>query len=161
MTAPPSRRPAPRYWLFKSEPSDYSIDDFHRCKTDMWDGIRNYQARNMMRDEMRVGDLFLFYHSSCKVPAVVGLGKINKNAYPDPTQHDPKEKYYDPKSDPANPRWLCVGVKFVSKAKTPYTLAQMRAEPKLDGLPLLRRGNRLSVQPVPAKYWKFILKQLG
>lgn len=161
MTPPPSRRRAPRRWLFKSEPSTYSIDDFAEAGEDMWDGIRNYQARNLLRDEVKVGDEFLFYHSSCKVPAVAGIGAITEAAYPDPTQFDPGERYYDPKSKPDSPRWLCVGVGFRSKAAKPYTLAQMRADPELEGLALLARGNRLSIQPVSEAHFAHIVKQLG
>lgn len=161
MTPPPTRRKAPNYWLFKSEPSTYSIDDFAAAGEDMWDGIRSYQARNLMRDEVKVGDEFFFYHSSCAEPGVAGCGKIVRAAYPDPTQFDRKERYYDPKSEPREPRWQCVGVGFVSKAATPYALATMREEPKLAELPLLRRGNRLSIQPVSAVHWRFILRKLG
>ena len=163
MTGPSSRRRAPNtinYWLMKSEPTAYSIDDFAEMGRDLWDGIRNYQARNIMRDEMVVGDLFFFYHSSCAQPAIVGIGEISGAARTDPTQFDPQERYYDPKSDPHAPRWLCVEVKFISKAATPVTLAQMRLEPRLAGLSLLARGNRLSIQPVATKHWRLIESRL-
>ena len=163
MTAAPSRRRAPvsrRYWLFKSEPAAYSINDFAAAGRDLWDGIRNYQARNLMRDAMQVGDEFFFYHSSCATPAIVGVGSITGPARPDPTQFDKHERYYDPKSELHNPRWLCVEVGFVSKAKQPYELRQMRVEPKLEKLALLRRGSRLSLQPVEPQHWRFILGKL-
>ncbi len=163
MTATSSGRRAPKqicYWLFKSEPAAYSIDDLAAARRDLWDGIRNYQARNLMRDMMRVGDELFFYHSSCASPAIVGTAKITKAARPDPTQFDANERYYDSKSDPQNPRWLCVEVEFVSKARQPYTLQQMRNEPRLEGLELLKRGNRMSLQPVSRRHWKFICAKL-
>ena len=149
-----------KYWLFKSEPSTYSIDDFAKFKVDMWDGIRNYQVRNLIRDEIKKGDDFFFYHSSCDLTGIAGIGQVVKNAYPDPTQFDANERYYDPKSKPDDPRWLCVDVKFVAKAKNFYPLEQMRVEPKLEGLALLAKGNRLSIQTVSAKHWNFINKKL-
>lgn len=161
MIPPASRRKAPvRCWLLKSEPTNYSIDDFQTARRDLWDGVRNYQARNLMRDEMQLGDKFFFYHSNCAEPAIVGMGKVIGKARPDPTQFDPDERYYDPKSAPGNPRWLCVEVGFVSKAKRPYPLAAMRQEPRLVGMPLFARGNRLSVQPVTEEHWRFICTQL-
>lgn len=150
----------PGLWLFKSEPSAYSIDDLKRDRTELWDGVRNYQVRNMMRDQMRIGDKFFFYHSSCAAPAVVGLGRISGAAIPDPTQFDSKERYFDPKSSPSDPRWLCVEVTFVAKAKTPCTLARMRAEPALAGMALLARGSRLSILPVLPAHWDWIEGQL-
>jgi len=145
------------YWLMKSEPDAYSIDDLARDKTEPWDGIRNYQARNMMRDDMKIGDDVLFYHSSCKVPAVVGLAKVASGAYPDPTQFDPRSKYYDEKSDQDDPRWLLVDVKFVRKLKRPITLKELKEHPALTDFRLNQRGNRLSIFPVDKAHWKLIL----
>ena len=146
------------YWLMKSEPNDYSIDDLKRDSVEPWDGIRNYQVRNMFRDEMKVGDKAFFYHSSCKVPAVVGIMKIASKPYPDPTQFDPEAKYYDPKSDPEDPRWLLVDVKFVRKLKRAIPLTELRENAdELDGFRLLRRGNRLSVFQVEKDHWDTVL----
>lgn len=145
------------HWLMKSEPDAYSIDDLERDGRDMWDGIRNYQARNMMRDEMQIGDEVFFYHSNCKEPAVVGIAKVASEPYPDPTQFDPESRYYDPKSDPDDPRWILVDVEFVRKLERPITLKEIKAEPKLEGMILTRRGNRLSVMPVTNAHWKKIL----
>ena len=146
------------YWLMKSEPDAYSIDDLKRDKVEPWDGIRNYQVRNMFRDKMRVGDSAFFYHSSCKVPAIVGIMTIASEAYPDPTQFDPEEKYFDPKSDPDNPRWLLVDVKYKRKLKRPIPLAELRDAKGLDGFRLLKKGNRLSVFPVDKRHWDAVLK---
>jgi len=145
------------YWLIKSEPDAYSIDDLKRDGREMWDGIRNYQARNMMRDDMRIGDQVFFYHSSCKVPAIVGIAKVASKPYADPTQFDPESKYYDPKSDADNPRWCLVDLKFVRKLKKPITLTELKAHPALDDMILTRRGNRLSIMPVSDEHWKIIL----
>lgn len=149
-----------KYWLFKSEPDAFSIDDLAalRGKRDHWDGIRNYQARNLMRDEMKKGDMGFFYHSSCKVPAIVGTVEIVKEAYPDHTAFDPTEKYYDAKSDPDNPRWFMVDVKLKQKFNTAIPLTELREMAALEDMVLLRKGSRLSVQPVSAKEWKAILK---
>jgi predicted RNA-binding protein with PUA-like domain len=146
-----------RYWLMKSEPDAYSIDDLERDGRDMWDGIRNYQARNMMRDDMRVGDEAFFYHSSCKEPGIVGIMKVASEPYPDPTQFDPESKYFDPKSTPEDPRWILVDVAFVRKLSRPVTLAELKAQDGLDGMVLLRRGNRLSIMPVEQRHWDLIL----
>ena len=145
------------YWLMKSEPDAYSIDDLERDGREMWDGIRNYQARNMMRDDMRVGDEAFFYHSACKEPAAVGIMRIASEPYPDPTQFDPDSKYYDPKSNTDDPRWRHVDVQFVRKFSRPVTLKELRAHPGLDGMVLLRRGNRLSIMPVEKQHWDLIL----
>ena len=123
----------------------------------MWDGIRNYQARNMMRDDMRIGDEAIFYHSACKEPAAVGIMKIASKPYPDPTQFDPESKYYDPKSNENDPRWQLVDVEFVRKFSRALTLKELRAQPGLDGMILLRRGNRLSVMPVEKQHWNLLL----
>jgi predicted RNA-binding protein with PUA-like domain len=145
------------YWLMKSEPDAYSIDDLERDGREMWDGIRNYQARNMMRDDMRVGDEAIFYHSACKEPAAVGLMRIASKPYPDPTQFDPKSKYFDPKSTADDPRWQLVDVEFVRKFSRALTLKELRAQPGLEEMILLRRGNRLSIMPVDKQHWDVLL----
>ncbi|MDJ0906832.1 MAG: EVE domain-containing protein [Woeseiaceae bacterium] len=145
------------YWLMKSEPDAYSIDDLERDGREPWDGIRNYQARNMMRDDMRIGDEVLFYHSSCKIPAVVGIARVASEPYPDPTQFDPDEKYYDAKSDPDDPRWILVDVEFVRKLDRPVTLTEIKEHPGLDDMILTRRGNRLSIMPVEKAHRDIIL----
>lgn len=144
-------------WLMKSEPGDYSIDDLERDGTEPWDGIRNYQVRNMIRDDMAIGDEVLFYHSSCKVPGVVGLAKIASDAYRDPTQFDPRNKHYDPKSKEENPRWLLRDVAFERKLKRVITLKELKAHPALAEFRLNQRGNRLSIFSVDAKHRKLIL----
>ena len=147
------------YWLFKSEPDTFSIDDLkQRPKgTEPWDGVRNYQARNFMRDGMRKGDEGFFYHSSCPEPGIVGVVRIVREAYADPTAFDPESPYFDAKSDPGDPRWMLVDVKFVRKLKRTIALTELKASPALEGMTLLRRGNRLSVMPVEEQYWKAIL----
>ena len=147
-----------RYWLMKSEPSDVSIDDLAAMpnKTVAWYGIRNYQARNFMRDQMSVGDKVLFYHSTCAEPGIAGLAKVSKRAYPDATQFDSKNKYYDAKATPENPRWVNVDVKLVKKTRL-IPLAELRAYPKLANMRLLQRGNRLSITPVDPAEYEFIL----
>jgi predicted RNA-binding protein with PUA-like domain len=152
---------ATQYWLMKSEPDEFSIDDLAKSprKTGPWTGVRNYQARNFMRDRMQVGDGVLFYHSSCPEPGIAGLAEVARAAYPDATQFDPKSKYYDAKSTRENPRWMHVDVKFVKK--TPLlSLDEMRAMPALRDMVTLRRGNRLSITPVTPAEWKAILKRL-
>jgi len=146
------------YWLFKSEPDAFSIDDLKAMKgrRDHWDGIRNYQARNLMRDEMKKGDLGFFYHSSCKVPGIVGIVEVVKEAYPDHTAWDPESPYHDPKSSPDNPRWLMVDVKFVRKYPQVISLQQLRTIPGLEQMPLLQKGSRLSIQPVSEAHWEII-----
>lgn len=145
------------YWLMKSEPGDYSIDDLERDKMEPWDGIRNYQARNLIRDDMRIGDQAFFYHSSCKVPAIVGIMKIASEAYPDPTQFDPQSKHYDEKSKDEDPRWLLVDVAFERKTERAITLIEMKAHPGLADFRLTMRGNRLSIFPVSDAHWQLIL----
>ncbi len=151
------------YWLFKSEPDAFSIDDLAamRGRRDHWDGIRNYQARNIMRDQMKKGDLGFFYHSSCKVPGIVGTVEIVKEAYPDHTAFDKTEKYYDAKSKPDNPRWYMVDVKLKTKFKAIIPLTDLRQVAALEDMTLLQKGSRLSVQPVSSKEWKAILKIAG
>jgi predicted RNA-binding protein with PUA-like domain len=141
----------------KSEPDAFSIDDLKRKKREAWDGVRNYQARNFMRDGMRPGDKVFFYHSNCAVPGIVGLAEVATDAYPDPSQFDPKSKYFDPGSSRDNPRWMLVDVKFVKKLKRTISLDEMKNDPALADMPLLRKGNRLSVMPVDAAHWKYIL----
>lgn len=148
------------YWLFKSEPETFSIDDLRQMpkKTEHWDGVRNYQARNFMRDEMKKGDLAFFYHSNCKEPGIVGMVEIVKEAYPDHTAFDPESKYYDPKSQLDNPRWFMVNVKFKCAFMHSLTLAEMKGHPELKDMFILRKGNRLSITPVTQSQWDYILK---
>ena len=145
------------YWLMKSEPDVYSIDDLQRDRREKWDCIRNYQARNMMRDEMKAGDQAFFYHSACEEPGIVGIVKIASKAYPDPTAFDPEDRHFDPKSDPGNPRWYLVDVKYVRKLKRTISLAELKTHESLDGMVLLRRGNRLSIMPVSKSEWDYVL----
>jgi len=145
------------YWLMKSEPDAFSIDDLKRKKQEAWDGVRNYQARNYMRDGMRVGDKVFFYHSNCAEPGIVGIATVATDAYPDPSQFDPKSKYFDPGSSRDAPRWLLVDVKFARKLKRTITLKELQLDPALDGMVLVRKGSRLSVQPVEAAHWEHIL----
>ena len=147
------------YWLMKSEPDEFSIDDLRNRpdKTEPWDGVRNYQARNMLRDEMKNNDLAFFYHSNCEEPGIVGIMTIDKEGYPDPTAFDPNEKHYDPKSNPGNPRWYLVDVKFKKKFRRTITLAELRGRKPLQNMKLLQKGNRLSVMPVTRKEWEYIL----
>ena len=144
-------------WLVKSEPEAYSIDDLKRDKRTMWDGVRNYQARNYLRD-MAVGDQLLYYHSNCDVPGVVGLAKVVTTAYPDPTQFDLSDPHYDPKSSPDDPRWSLVDVAFVRKFKRTISLAELRElTDRLGDLALIRTGNRLSVMPVTRAQFDLIV----
>ena len=145
------------YWLMKSEPDTFSIDDLERVKTEPWTGVRNYQARNFMRDGMKPGDCVLFYHSSCAVPGVVGIAEVASDAYPDPTQFERKSDYYDEKSTREQPRWMLVDVAFKRKLKRTIALNELKEQPRLDGFALLQRGNRLSVLPVTKVQWDCIL----
>lgn len=147
-----------QYWLMKSEPDVYGIDDLKRFKVDHWDGIRNYQARNFMRDDMKKGDRAFFYHSSCDEPGIAGIMEIAREAYPDHTQFDPDEKYFDPKSDPDNPRWFMVDVRFVRKLKRVITLRELKSYKTLADMRLVQKGSRLSIMPVTKRHWDFILK---
>lgn len=146
------------YWLMKSEPEECSVDDALAAKnsTVPWVGVRNYQARNFMRDGMKVGDGVLFYHSSCAEPGIVGIARVASTAYPDPTQFDAKSPYYDPKSKREEPRWLLVDVQVVKKIPN-ITLPELRARPELEELIILRKGNRLSITPVEPKHWQAIV----
>jgi predicted RNA-binding protein with PUA-like domain len=150
------------YWLMKSEPDEFSIDDLVRApkKTTPWFGVRNYQARNFMRDAMRVGDGVLFYHSSCAVPGIAGLAQVASGPYPDETQFDPKSPYFDAKATRENPRWLLVDVKLARKTRL-LPLDELRAHPALGDMVVLRRGNRLSITPVTAAEWKVITRLLA
>lgn len=147
-----------RYWLMKSEPSDVSIDDLARMpnKAVPWYGVRNYQARNFMRDQMNVGDKVLFYHSSCDEPGIAGLAVVSKRAYPDESQFDAKGKYFDPKASRANPRWMNVDVKYVRKTRL-ISIKELREHAQLANLRILQKGNRLSITPVDPKDYEFIL----
>jgi len=147
-----------KYWLMKSEPEAFSIDDLiaQPKKTDHWDGVRNYQVRNMMRDEMKKGDLAFFYHSNANPPGIVGVMEVVKEGYPDHTAFDPEDHHYDPKSDPDNPRWYMVDVKFKKKFKKMITLPQLREHPGLTGFKLIQKGNRLSIVPVTKAQWELI-----
>jgi len=141
-----------RCWLVKSEPDCYSFDELVADGRTAWEGVRNYQARNFMRDEMRPGDPVLFYHSSTATPAVVGLARVASEPYPDATQFDPASEYYDPKATSAAPRWYLVDIEPVRALPRPVTLPEMRSDPRLASMPLLARGNRLSVMPVSAEH---------
>ena len=149
------------YWLMKSEPHVYGIDHLQAEPggTDHWDGVRNYQARNMMRDQMRVGDQVFFYHSNCAEPGIVGLMEVVKEGYPDHTAFDPDQKYYDPRSDPDNPRWFMVDVRYLRHLSRNIPLSELKqyADGPLRDMPLVRKGNRLSIMPVTPAQWEFIL----
>ncbi|HKI57238.1 MAG TPA: EVE domain-containing protein [Trueperaceae bacterium] len=144
-------------WLVKSEPDAYSFDDLERDGRTMWDGVRNYQARNFMRDEMRVGDPVLFYHSNTAEPAVVGLARVASDAYPDPTQFDEADPHYDAKASKKRPRWYLVDIEPVRALVEPVTLAALKDDPDVEGLALVKRGNRLSVMPVDEPHLRHIL----
>ena len=147
-----------KYWLMKSEPTEYSIDDLCHDRQAMWDGVRNYQARNFMRDAMRVGDRALFYHSNTDEIGIAGTMKIIETAYPDPTQFDPKDKHYDAASNPAKPRWLCVGVGFIDKFPQVVTLAELKQDLGFADMMVTQKGNRLSIQPVAKKHFERICR---
>ncbi|OIQ88489.1 EVE domain protein [mine drainage metagenome] len=147
-----------RYWLMKSEPADVSIDDLAGFpdQTVDWYGVRNYQARNFMRDQMQVGDGVLFYHSNCAEPGIAGIAEVSKRAYPDRTQFDSGHRYFDPKSTTDNPRWMNVDVRLVRKTRL-LSLKELRAIPELANMRILQRGNRLSITPVDPREWEFII----
>jgi predicted RNA-binding protein with PUA-like domain len=149
------------YWLMKSEPDTFSIDDLRNSpgKKTHWDGVRNYQARNYMRDGMNKGDLIFFYHSNCEVPGIVGIAEVaSRAAYPDHTAFDPQDHHFDPKSDPGNPTWLMVDIRFKRKTRRIISLAELKQyDDRLRDFALIRRGNRLSVMPVKKAHWDFIL----
>ena len=150
-----------KYWLFKSEPETFSVSDLARAKnrTTAWEGVRNYQARNLLRDEVSQGDLGFFYHSSCDVPGIVGVVRIVRAGYADSSATDPRSEYFDPKSDPSSPRWFCVDVQLQSTIEPLVTLDELRAhaQRELKNMLVLKRGNRLSVTPVTRDEWQFIL----
>jgi predicted RNA-binding protein with PUA-like domain len=145
------------YWLMKSEPDTFSIDDLAARGKEPWDGVRNYQARNFMRDGMRRGDKVFIYHSSCAEPGVAGVGKVASAAYPDPGQFDPRSKYFDAGSRRDDPRWWLVDIAYVRKLKRVVTLEELKRQPALTDMRLLQRGNRLSVMPVEKPEWDAIL----
>jgi predicted RNA-binding protein with PUA-like domain len=159
IVTPPSPQRAQQYWLMKSEPDEASIDDLARQGTLPWTGVRNYQARNFMRDQMRIGDGVLFYHSSCPEPGIAGLAEVCSQPYPDPTQFDPKSGYYDSASKQDNPRWSLVDVSFVRKG-TLIPLPALREHDALADMVVLRRGNRLSITPVTPAEWRYITEKL-
>jgi predicted RNA-binding protein with PUA-like domain len=150
----------PRYWLLKTEPESFSINDLQRVGAEEWSGVRNYTARNLMR-EMRAGDLAFFYHSSTKPVGIAGICEVVGTAHPDSTQFEPKSEYYDPSSTPDDPKWWCVDVRFVRKLPRFVTLEELRTIPALAFMPLLRKGQRLSVQTVSPAEWRRILKLSG
>ena len=147
------------YWLMKSEPDTFGIDDLYNKpnQCEHWDGVRNYQARNMMRDDMKLRDQVFFYHSNCDLPGIVGIMEVVKEGYPDHTAFDPDHIHFDAKSDPAHPRWMMVDVKYVKTLSRIITLKELKLHPELTGMALLRRGNRLSIMPVSEEEWLFIL----
>jgi len=150
-----------RYWLMKSEPDEFSIDDLADApnQTTPWTGVRNYQARNFMRDQMRIGDRVFFYHSSCPQPGIAGIAEVASAPYPDETQFDPQSDYYDPKATREAPRWFHVDVKLVRKTNL-VPLAELRKHPELAGMRILQPGNRLSITPVDPAEWRFITERL-
>lgn len=152
-----------RFWLIKSEPDVFSIDDLAKspAKTTFWDGVRNYQARNTMRDEMKKGDFVLFYHSNASPPGIAGVVKVVREGYPDHTAFDEDDPHYDPKSKKGNPTWYMVDVKLVKKFKAEISLSQLKAMPELEGMVLLQKGSRLSVQPVRESEMKAVLELAG
>ncbi|MGB0330939.1 MAG: EVE domain-containing protein [Planctomycetota bacterium] len=156
-----ARRPS--YWLMKSEPDVYSYAHLEAApqQTTLWDGVRNYQARNMMRDEMKVGDLILYYHSNTKPPGVAGVARVVKEGYPDPTQFDPKDSHFDPKSQEDNPRWFVVDIQAMAALKSYVSLDDIKANGKLADMAVVQRGQRLSVQPVAAAHFREVLRMGG
>ncbi len=147
------------YWLMKSEPNEFSIDDLSNRpeQIEPWDGVRNYQARNMLKDQMQLGDQAFFYHSNCDIPGIVGIVEIVRTGYPDDKAFDPHDKHYDPKSLPENPRWYRVDVKFGRKLARTISLKQLKEHPDLVDLQLVQRGNRLSIMPLTPRQWQIIL----
>ena len=149
-----------RYWLMKSEPNVYPWEQLIEDGSTHWDGVRNYQARNLMRDEMSIGDLVLFYHSNCKPPHVAGIARVCKEGYPDHTAQDPSSNYFDPKATPENPRWMMVDIEPVIELSS-VELSDLRLNPELEGMPLLRMGQRLSVQSVPPEHFEIVCRMGG
>lgn len=148
-----------KYWLMKTEPGEFSIDDLQQWpdQIEHWDGVRNYQARNFMRDDMKLGDQVFFYHSNCDDVGIVGIAEVVKEGYPDFTAWDKNDKHYDPKTDPGNPRWMMVDIKFVNKFVKTISLKALKENSVLEDMRLIQRGNRLSVMPVEEKEWRAIL----
>jgi predicted RNA-binding protein with PUA-like domain len=148
-----------QYWLMKSEPDTFSIDDLRQrpAGTEHWDGVRNYQARNMMRDQMKLGDRVFFYHSNCAEPGIVGIMEVSREGYPDFKAFNPEDPHFDPKSTPDNPRWFMVDVRYVKRLPRTITLKELKEHAELADLALVRRGNRLSIMPVTKAQWDFIL----
>ena len=146
------------YWLMKSEPNAFSIDDLEKMpqQTEHWDGVRNYQARNMLRDDMNIGDQVFFYHSNCATPGIVGVMEVVRAGYPDHTAFDPQSKYFDPQSHPDKPRWFMVDIKYLRHTRRVMPLAELKQQPALENMPLVRKGNRLSIMPVSKQEWDFI-----
>jgi predicted RNA-binding protein with PUA-like domain len=149
--------PAQRYWLMKSEPHTYSIADLKQDGTTCWDGVRNYQARNFMREDMHLGDGVLFYHSRVQPMGVYGVAEVVREAYPDDTAFDPSDPHYDPKSDPTNPTWMMVDIGYVGTFQEPISLATLKQTPGLDNMMVIQRGSRLSVQPVSREEWDIVM----
>lgn len=150
-----------RYWLMKSEPHVYGLDDLKADGSTLWDGVRNYQARNFMRDDMKLGDLVLYYHSNSKPPGVVGLAKVSKEGYPDPTQFDADSKYYDAKATKEKPRWILVDLEYLDHFSTLVSLEDMKEEDDLDGMLVIRKGQRLSIQPVEPHHFMKVCAMAG
>lgn len=148
------------YWLMKSEPDVFGIDDLERVQVEPWDGVRNYQARNMMRDQMQRDDLAFLYHSNTEEPGIVGIMRIAREGYPDAAAFDPEHKYFDPKSDPQDPRWFRVDVAFEERFERVVSLAWLREQPEMAESPLVRKGNRLSVLPVTPREWDFVMSHV-
>ena len=152
-----------RYWLMKSEPGCFALDDLEQSpgKVAAWDGVRNFQARNLLRDGIKIGDGVLFYHSSCTEPAIVGLAEVLRGGYPDHTARDPGSDHYDPRATPDNPIWFMVDIQFLARLPQPLTRDMLRSHPVLAGMMVLQRGSRLSVQPVTADEWRAVLAVAG
>jgi predicted RNA-binding protein with PUA-like domain len=147
-----------KFWLMKTEPDVFSFEDLKKKKTEPWSGVRNYQARNFMRDDMKVGDLIFFYHSSCEIPGIAGIASVASAPYPDPTQFETKSEYFDPKATKAEPRWFLVDVKFEKDLKRYLPLEELKNVPELREMRLLQKGNRLSILPVTPEEFETILK---
>jgi predicted RNA-binding protein with PUA-like domain len=146
------------YWLFKSEPNAYSIDDLKREKLTAWDGIRNYQARNFLRDDCKIGDSVLFYHSNTKIPAVVGVGEVASKPYPDPTQFDNEDPHFDPKATKENPRWVLVDISYKKMLRKPISLRYLKSQKHFNDMIVTQKGSRLSIQPISKKHFDMIIK---
>lgn len=146
-----------KYWLMKNEPDDYNIDNLKKDKIEPWDGIRNYQVRNMIRDDMCIGDIAFFYHSNCEIPGIYGIMTINSKPYPDSTAFDKKAKYYDKKSNKEKPTWLMVDVKYKRKLRAAITLKELKSKKELSSMKVVQKGNRLSITEVNKKEWDYIL----